>query len=188
MAHERESFPTLETDSEVGAVLKRRQEGQAALLQNGSIGFSFKDKDNNVILPKLNDEGAIVVSGDPGTCKSDFGNDTDGDKNNKMVLCQIPLTVDTIYNKPGAIGSCFRDTEFEIVLIEDVGVTDVETVLGEFLCGPGQFTTPYSPRCEAIDTSGLTGVIELQLRAININKESKTSGQLSVNEISPVSP
>jgi len=183
MSHERESFPTLENDSEQGAVLKARQEGNAALLQNGSIGFAFKDQANNVVLPQLNPEGAIVVTTDAGTCKRGYGEDVNGNDVAKMVLVTIPLVAEKLYSKLSSIGSCFRDTEFEIVLIDDVGVTDTETKLGEYLCGPGQFTTKWNLDCDQFDTIGGTGVINLVLRAINLNKASKTSASISVNEI-----
>ena len=183
MAHERESFPTLENDNEQGEVLKGRQEGMDALLQNGSIGFAFKDKDDKVILPKLNNEGAIFVSSDAGTTIRDSGSDTDGDDSVKMVLATLVLTAEKEYTKLSAQGSCFRDTEFEIVLIDDVGVSDTETILDEFLAGSGQYTTKSGLEIDSFSTTGFTGTINLVLRAINLNKASKTMGSMSVNEI-----
>jgi len=183
MAHERESFPTLESDAGYGEVLSQRIEGDTPVSKNGSIGFSYKDNAGNVVLPQLNPEGAIPVTMDAGTCIRGYGEDLDGDNTAHVDLVTIPLTVDKLYSKLSSIGSCFRDTEFEIIMIEDVGVTDVETKLGEYLCGPGQFTTKWNLECDNFNTNSLTGTIELRLRAKNLNSASKFSGSMSVNEI-----
>lgn len=183
MSHEREVFPTLENDTQQGVALNSRQEGEAAASKNGSIGFAFKDASGNVALPQLNNEGAIPVTSDAGTTKRARGADADGDAVTPMVLGQIVLTVDKSYTKLSAQGSCFRDTEFQVVLIEDVGVTDVETILDEFLTGPGQFTTKSGLEVDIFNTNSFTGTIHIELRAINLNKASKTTGSISVNEV-----
>lgn len=190
MAHERESFPTLENiDTEVGEVLSRLNEGDSPIAldlvtkKNGLIGFSFKDVNGNVVLPTLNADGSIPVELDAGTTLRARGSDVDGDDTVKMVLATIPLTANKTYTKLSAQGSCFRDTEFEIVLIDDVGVTDTETILDEFLTGPGQFTTKSGLTIDEFNTNGFTGTINLVVRAINLNKASKTMASISVNEI-----
>lgn len=183
MSHERESFPTLENDAEQGINLSARVEGETPVAKQGSIGFSFKDNAGNVVLPQLNPEGAIVVSGDAGTTKRARGEDLDGDDVSPMDLVTITLAADKLYTKLSAQGSCFRDTEYEIVLIDDVGVSDTETILDIFLTGPGQFTTKSGLDIDSFDTNGFTGVVELHLRAINLNKASKTTASMSVNEI-----
>lgn len=191
MSHEREVFPILENiENEKGEVVHRLNEGDRPVAddlttkKNGLIGFSFKDKDGRVVLPQLNNEGAIPISMDPGTTIRGRGEDADGDSTTKMVLVDLTLTADRIYTKLSAIGSCFRDTEFEIVLVEDEGeVGEVETILGSFLTGPGQFTTKFGLEIDEFNTDSLVGILKLKLRAININRESKTMGSMSVNEI-----
>jgi len=190
MSHERETFPILENiENEKGEVVHRLNEGDRPVAddlttkKNGLIGFSFKDKDGRVVLPQLNNEGAITVSFDAGTTIRGRGADVDGDKAAKMVLVDLTLTADRTYSKLSAQGSCFRDTEFEVVLIDDSAGSPVETLLEEFLTGPGQFTTKSGLEIDEFNTTGFSGVVKLQLRAINLNRESKTIGSMSVNEI-----
>lgn len=190
MSHERESFPILEDiETEIGAVLHKINEGDSPRNiaddtdKNGLIGFSFKDSDGNVVLPTLTPDGAIVVSQDAGQTIRGRGQDDDGDKAAKMTLVTLSLEADKVYNKISAQGSCFRDTEFEIVLIDDVGGAGTETILDQFLTGPGQFTTKSGLTVDEFNTNGFTGTINLVLRAINLNRESKTIGSMSVNKI-----
>ena len=191
MSHERESFPILEDiETEIGAVLHKANEGDRPVAddlttkKNGMIGFSFKDKDGRVVLPQLNNEGAIVVALDTGDTIRGHGQNDTGDKVSKMELVDLTLTADRSYNKLSAQGSCFRNTEFEVVLVEDEGQPgESETILGNFLCGPGQFTTKWNLEIDEFNTTGFAGVCKLKLRAINLNRESKTMGQISCNEI-----
>lgn len=190
MAHEREIFPVLEDiEDNCGYGLNRIHEGESPRNnaddddKNGLLAFSFTDKDGNVVLPQLNNDGAIVVTPEAGDCKRNGSINATGDKDSYFDLANITLTAGNTYTKINAIGSSFRDTDFEIVLVEDVGVTDVETVIGNFLTGPGQFTTKFDLTPDCLDTTGMTGVIELRVRAINLQKASKTSAYLSLNEI-----
>lgn len=190
MSHEREVFPILEDiENEIGAVVHKVNEGDSPLnnaqntKKNGIIGFSFKDSAGNLVLPTLNNEGAVPVVFDAGTTFRAHGQNINGDSTNKMTLASITLSLETVYTKISAIGSCFRDTEFEIVLINDSAGTPSETIIGNFLTGPGQFTTKFDLSIDEFNTIGFTGVPLLVLRAINLNRESKTMGQISVNEI-----
>ena len=63
--------------------------------------------------------------------------------------------------------SCLRSSIFEIVHIDDEGVTDTEVVLEEIIVGPGQFTFQTALNCLQLDTTGGTGVIVLTIRAKN---------------------
>ena len=136
MSHERESFPILEDiETEIGIVLHRLRQGDSPrniaddTEKNGLIGFSFKDNNGNVVLPTLTPDGAIVVSQDAGTTIRGRGEDADGDKTTKMVLVDLTINADKTFNKLSAQGSCFRDTEFEIVLIDDSAGAATETSL-----------------------------------------------------------
>ena len=190
MSHEREVFPILENiENEIGEVLHRVNEGDRPFAddlttpKNGLIGFSFKDSNGNVVLPTLTPDGAIVISSDPGTTIRGRGENVTGDKTTKMVLVDLTIDADKKFSKLSAQGSCFRDTEFEIVLIDDSAGAATETILDQFLTGPGQFTTKSALEVDEFSTVGFTGVVKLQLRAINLNRESKTMGSMSINEI-----
>lgn len=190
MAHEREIFPILEDiEDNCGYAVNRIHEGESPRNiaddddKNGLLAFSFKDKDGNVILPQLNNEGAIVVTADPGQCIRNGSINTGGDTASYFNLATITLSADTTYTRLSAIGSAFRDTDYEIVRVDDVGGANNETILGNFLSGPGQFTSKFNLGNDCFDTNGLTGVIELRLRAINLQKATKTSGYLSINEV-----
>jgi len=190
MSHERESFPILEDiETEIGAVLHKINEGDSPIAddlttkKNGMIGFAFKDSDGNVVLPQLTPDGAIIISNDPGTTIRGRGQNDTGDKNTSMVLVDLTIPVGKKFNKLSAQGSCFRDTEFEIILIDDSTGSPIETILDAFLTGPGQFTTKSGLEIDEFETLGFTAPVKLQLRAINLNRESKTIGSMSVNEI-----
>lgn len=199
MSHERESFPILENiEDEKGHVLHLAHEGDRLLNdaldtdKNGLMAFTFKDKDDRLVMPKLNAEGAQLVTFDIGTTLRTRGKlsagiqatvDGGGEINNHAMICEMNLTADRIYTNLSAIVSCFRDTEARIVLIDDFGGGGESTTeLGDMLTGPGQFTTKFGLDVDEFDTIGFTGVIKLRVIAANINRASRISASLSVNE------
>jgi hypothetical protein len=189
MSHERESFPILEDiETEQGAVVHKINEGDSPLndaqdtKKNGIIGFSFKDSNGDVVLPSLTPEGAIAVLSDFGTTIRGRGQDVDGDDTTPMILVDLTIPIDKVFKKLSAQGSCFRDSEFEIVLIDDANGAANETILDAFLTGPGQFTTKSGLEIDEFSTTGFTAPVKLQLRAINLNKASKTMGSISCNQ------
>lgn len=187
MSNERSLFPILEDiENECAVPVHVLHEGDSPRNiaddtdKNGLIGFSFKDKDGNVVLPTLNEEGAIVVTADPGTCKKLGGLNATGSLTS-FDLAVASLTADTDYSKLKGIGSSTRLTEHQVVIVSDVGGADTETVLATYLNGPGQYTTSVELDC--FDTQGLTAPIELRLRAVNEIKEACTSAYFTYNEI-----
>lgn len=179
----RPSFPTLENTSTQGGVpLGARVEGNAAAAINGSIGFAFKDSSGNVILPQLDSEGRVRVT-DQGAsiCIADSQSVAGNAANTDIVT--LVLALEKTYKSLEWLVSCFRDCVFEIVAIDDVGVGDVETILGHVVVGPGDFTDNGSMVCREFNTIGNTDVQNLVLRAFNENALSQMRGALSVLEL-----
>jgi len=187
MADVAEVFNTLK-DSATGAGegLISRIEGEVAAGQEGSIGFAFKDSSGNVVLPQLDSQGRLPITSDAvaGTCKYAFGELVAGSfgASAKVTGAEIPLTAGKNYTNIGITGSCTRTSLFELVHIDDEGVTDTEVVVEKFIVGPGQFTFCCQLHCREVSTVGGTGTIVLTLRAENLEKASALRGSISVLE------
>jgi len=171
MADVNEVFNIL-ADSATGAgeAAISRIEGEAAAAIAGLIGFAFKDSSGNVVLPALDSQGRLPVISDAvaGTCYNNHGELSAGSATlAKVTGAEIALTAGKIYTNINVSGSCLRTSLFELVHIDDEGVTDTEVVLEEFIVGPGQFTFQADMKCLEIDTTGGTGTIVLTLRAKN---------------------
>lgn len=180
MADLKECFPSL-SDSVTGEgeCLTARQEGEAASGSEGSIGFSFKDSSGNVVLPQLTAAGKLPVDteGLAGTCKSANGEVAAGSAT-AVDVATITLTASKDYHKVEALGSCFRESIFQIVHNDNA----VESVVAEFLVGPGQYSFQVSMDCLDI-VAGATGTQELKLKAYNLDKLSSLRGSISALEV-----
>lgn len=186
MADLREVFPILVDESTgAGEAPISRIEGEAAASQEGLIGFSFKDSSGNVILPSLTTEGKIPVDteGLGGTCLYEVGEDSAPVVDTASDLATITATLGKSYDNIMIMGCCLRDALFELVHIDDVGVTDTETSLGKFLVGPGQFSFCCESPCKFYDTTGGTGVQNFVLRGTCIQAASTLRGSLAVKEL-----
>jgi hypothetical protein len=183
MVDEAELFNTLD-DGGAGAAPKKMQEGDSPTTANGLIGFSFKDSSGNVVLPQLTADGKLPVTSDAsGTCYYANGELAAG----SLTLADITNASATIaltkeYSRIGAIVSCLHASLFQIVHTDDVGVGDTETVLGEMIVGPGQYTWSEELTCFILDTTGGTGVQALKLKGKNFRKLSSMRGSIAALE------
>jgi hypothetical protein len=151
-----------------GEPLISRTEGEVAAAKAGSIGFAFKDSSGNVILPQLDSLGRLPTTEVAGTCKYQHGELAAGSSTTvKVTGAEIALTAGKVYTNIGFTASCLRTSIFELVHIDDEGVTDTEVVLEEIIVGPGAFFACCQLNCREIDTTGGTGVIVLTVRAKN---------------------
>lgn len=171
MADINEVFNIL-ADSSTGAgeAAISRIEGEASAAIAGLIGFSFKDVSGNVVLPQLDALGRLPVTEEvvAGVCHHNHGELAAGSATlAKVTGAEITLTAAKEYYDISATGCCLRTSLFEVVHIDDEGVTDTEVVLEEFIVGPGQYSFQTSLDCLEIDTTGGTGTIVLTLRAKN---------------------
>jgi len=151
----------------------------AAAFKEAMVAFAFKDSSGNVVLPQLNDEGAIVVSEDAGTKLADFGEHA-GDKAAFQDICTLVLTLEQNYSKICGTISSSRQTEWELVAIDDVGVTDTEVLVAKFVTHDSPFHFECVPN---VTTVGGTLIQNLILRAQNQDAVSPMYGTLQANEL-----
>ncbi len=177
MAHLREYFPVVaDFASDEGLALHAIQSGVAPSTRNGIIGFSFKDASGNVVLPQLNSEGKIPVTMEgAGVPKS--ANDLVAGSLTETLVCEVALATSKTYGRIKASGSCFRETIYRLIALDDVTEND----LGMFIVGPGEFSFDLSLG-ETEFASGASGTQKLQLKAINLQKVSDIIGQISCLE------
>lgn len=172
MADKRESFASLEDATGEGAALTKSIEGDAKAGKVGSVGFAFVDSSNNLVLPKLIDGQIPVTSEQPGNCVD--GNGTLAGTGTEADVAVATLTPSSKYKNIEAIGSCFRDTIFRVVQVDDATVTE----LGQFICGPGQYSFKFDIKCLEI-VAGATGTQSLKLVAKNLNSTSDIRGTIA---------
>lgn len=208
MSHEREVFPTMENvEDERGVVLHVVNEGDRPVAddlttkKNGHLVFAFKDKDGRAVLPQLDPEGNLKVSFDKGIAVQKRGTSTNGIKatfdgsgeiNNHITIVEIPLTIDRKYDSVYFEGRCFRDTEFLVQLVNDEGQAgESVTTIADLVTGPGQFKDSFEPKRFEIDTAStggteginFAGTVKLRIVAANLNRESKITASIAMNEI-----
>lgn len=183
MADLRESFPILEDDGTgAGEAPISRVEGEAAAAKEGLIGFSFKDSSGNVVLPQLDSQGRVVVTDlsaeEEGTCIS--GNGLLAGSTSEGTVVELSLTASKVYNRVDFIASCFRDTIWRVVYVDDPNGTPAETELSSFVTGPGQFSLAHKMDCLEFTAPSTDPV--LRLVAKNLNSTSDMRGTLAVLE------
>ena len=187
MADPREVFPILDNQSGEGSVPGEFNEGDnyaGATNGNGLVAFAYKDSSGAVVLPSLNDEGAVVVSFDAGTTLRANGELAAGSLSIVDITgATLALTLGDKYSKANALVSCRRAALLQIVHEDDVGGVPTETVLLEGIVGPGQFTIPLALLIDLLDTTGGTGVQALKVKGKNFTKLSSMRAAISCNEL-----
>lgn len=165
-----------------GLPLHKVLEGDAAAGKNALAALTSKDAAGNLQYPRVNAQRELVVSttSADNACLNASGK-VSGNKVTEQVVLTIVLQNSLEYKKIGWIVSNFRQSEYRIVHIDDVGVTDVETELGTILVGPGDITDSGELECLNF-TSGAGGVQELRLVGLNKDAISDLRGTLTVLE------
>lgn len=179
MSDIREVFPVLvdETTDE-GLALTASLAGDAAASKVGLVGFSFKSHSGQLVLPTLTPEGKVPVDlQGAGVALSASSNGQIAGSLTNVVVAEITLSQNKTYGRISATGSCFREAIFEVVHQNDT----VNTIIGSFLIGPGQFTFTWNGG-ETELQSGSTGTQKLILRAKNLQKASDFRGNISALE------
>lgn len=145
----RESFPGLEDRvSGAGVALAATVEGQAAAAQQGLIGFAFKDKNGNVVLPILDLQGRVPVSTELQGTRLRAKGAVAGSLlvaganpslyTGMTVVTSVPLTNTATGLNIGdmkASVQCRRDALFQLCYQDSANVV----ILDEALTGPGQY-------------------------------------------------
>ena len=172
-------FRILDDGAGEGLAPAKRIEGDAAASENGLIGFSFKDSSGNLILPQLTAAGAIVVdpSGGNTACKSAQGS-------NAGSLSYVDLaTYVAQLNKNHNNVASTQESVFQLVYVDDATGTPVETILGTFIVGPGQYTVNAILECSEVDTTGGTGVQHIKIKGKNLFKTCEMYATLNLEEV-----
>lgn len=182
----RESFPMLEDagNSNAGAALSLKAEGSASASggTNYAAMLTGKDSSGNLQFLKLTASGELVISADGAdfACLSDEGTLEDGSATLADV-CSVALQATKVYDKFEWLVSCFRSTKYIVEGVEDVGVTDVITVIAKGRCGSGQYDSNVTLNCLQY-TSGSTGTLAIRIRALNTSAQSDIDGVIAVRE------
>jgi len=179
MAHIRESFPMLEDAvTKVGEALHKSQNGDASAGKVGLTGWVFKDSSGNLVHPTLNTEGKLPVTFEgAGIPKSATSNGEIAGALTLTTVCEVALSASKTHGKIHANGSCFKETIYYLIKLDDV----VETIISSFIVGPGQYSF-NADLGSAEFSSGATGTQKLILKAKNLNKESDFLGDISCLE------
>lgn len=186
MSVEREIFPVIADGNGIAFELRKANQGDSPAGYNGIMALAFRDSAGNLVLPQLNNEGAIVVSGDAGTTIRDSGALLEGSQtqNVKATVVEINLTANEVYTKMSAIASSTRTALFEIEYIDDAGGTPVATSLGHFILASGQYNFKFALDVDSLSTAGGTGDQRLRLSATPLtNQLSDIYGAISANEL-----
>jgi hypothetical protein len=184
MVDPREIFSILD-DGGAGEAPKKMQEGDSPASANGLIGFSFKDSSGNVVLPQLNASGQVPVTSEAaGTCYYANGELPAGSLSEVDITnAEVTILVTKTYQKIGFIFSCLHASLVRVVYVDDADGTPTETVIGEAIVGPGQYTADAELTCFELDTTGGTGTQKLKLKGKNFYKLSSMRGSISAIEL-----
>jgi len=184
MADKRAAFATLQDFStDEGLSLHKALEGDASANKNAHGAFVATDASGDFQYMRVNSNNELIVDTESAAvaCLSE-SNSTAGNKVTEQEVAKVTLQSSKEYNELSIVGSCFREAQFRLVAVDDVGVTDVETEIARFKVGPGQYSFQADGKCLAF-TSGSTGVQELQVLAINLNAASDFDGTISAEEV-----
>lgn len=182
----RESFPTLEdaTAADAGAAKSLKAEGSSAASGGTNYDASLvgKDSSGNLQFLKQNSSQELIVTmeGDTFACLSDEGTVDDG-SGTLVEVASFALQASKVYSNIEWMVSCFRDCKFIIEAVEDVGVTDVITIITQGRVGSGSFTSDGMLRCREV-TAGTIGTLALRIRASNPNALSDIDATLAARE------
>lgn len=176
----------LDTANDVAYAVTKVNIGQVInAAVNGLAVFAFRDSSGNATMPQLNDEGALPVVFDAGTLvtipavkKTKAEMETTG-QGNRELLGSVSVLPNRKYTCPAMKVSATRLTLFELVLINDLGGTNAETLIDFATLEAGQ--TNFSDENKDTFTVGADPA-EIRLYATHIDsKASDTYGKASVN-------
>ena len=139
----------LDTTNDVAHAITKINIGQAINgAVNGMAVFGFRDSSGNATMPQLNDEGAMAVVFDAGTLITiPHGKKTKAEMESagqgvRVTLGEVALIEGRTYTCPDTKLSAARETLFELVMVEDIGGSPIETIIDatELQAGTSAFT------------------------------------------------
>jgi hypothetical protein len=179
-----QAIPTVEdTSNNEGKPLALAVEGQTITGKNASAAFAAKDSADQFKYLEVDGSGQlkVVVGGGATTAKlSDSGNVTGG--TTEQTVLTITLQNSLEYCDLSWVVSNFRETEYRVIWVDDVGGTDTETELMTVLCNPSD-PTDSGRLSEFSFTTGATGTQELRVVGTNKSVASQMRASISILEI-----
>ena len=167
-------FATLEDVAGNGVALTQKVVGDDTT-GNGAMVFAFQDDQGNVVLPQLTADGRIPTAAEAtGTCLSESGALAAGSTGAFATVtgAELTLTLEKEYSAISLIFAATVPTVGQIVAVDDASGTPVETVLGEVIVGPGQYTIDLELKCLIHSTVGGTGDQKLIVKGQNLTTAS----------------
>lgn len=183
MADLQELFRILRDEgTSAGVAPLSRVEGNAGPGKAGLIGFSFKDHNDDVILPQLDTEGRLPVTFEgAGVEYYDYDKD-DAGNTSETDLAEVTILLSKNYSNVWAYGTCNRPTNFVMYYVDDADGTPALTEIGFFIVGSGQFSFELPLKNYTLDTSGGTGTQKFKLTYENQSNASAVRGAISALE------
>jgi len=184
MADKKSIFRSLLDASGEAFALAKMLIGDSPTAKEGAIGFAFRDASGNVTLPQLTADGKLAVDTEAlgGACRNAKGEHAGSTSLVDVTGAEITITGAFSANKIMADVSCFRDSLFQLVYVDDADGTPVETVIAEALVGAGQFSYKMGGDCLIQDVSGGTGTQKIKLVAKNMQVASTLRATLWAND------
>lgn len=180
-------FKTLENlSNDESEALAKVLEGDASASKNAQAALVFKNAAGDLRYPKVNAQDEIITSEESADIAHlDAAANVAGSDTLKDVVV-ITLQNDKTYKELEFAVAAFRDTDFRVVHVDDVGGVPTTNVLtGNIKTGSGKPNEVVRLKSLRF-TSGGTGVQELRIEGINLQSGSgivEMSGTLAVVEI-----
>jgi hypothetical protein len=179
MADVRSVFVNLEdSSSKAGLPLHKALEGEAITSKNAQGALVAKDPSGNFKYLETDANGnlqAIVALDyvEKSASGTNAGNAAYQD------IATITLAVDKVYKDFEWIVSCFRDSVFQLVQVDDV----TETILVDGIRVGNSLLTSSGELAKLKFTAGPSGTQELVLRGKNLNATSTMDGTIAIKEM-----
>lgn len=151
---------------------------------NGMAVFGFRDSSGNATMPQLNSEGAIPVTFDAGTTlvipakRETKANMESAGLGVRVLLGTILLAPSRTYTSPNLNGTGLREIRFELVMVQDVGGSPIETLILQAVSGAGQYTVEAGLANDQFATDANVDTKELRLYATIIEASGKSGGDV----------
>lgn len=176
-------FSNLDDGSGAGVARRKVLEGDAAAAKNAAASLVAKDASGNLIYLRTDANGNLFTTqSGAGLCKGGHLGVTTGSTSRTQMGSDFALVAGKALSDLEWNFSCYRSTDFEIVVVDDPAGTPVETPVMDALCSEGDTQANGSMSCmDDIDTTGMTAPV-LRVYATNLNVASDTRGRVTIKE------